>query len=149
MQRCLDCDSSPISQLATRQKQQGWASEFPSPLLIFTLPDSQPLPAVFTLNEPDVNGISPSQAASWYKQNINPLQIKKALPAITSSTNANQGLDWLNQMVSSCGGGCFFDYINLHWYGPNFGEFQSYVEQAHAHFPVRPPHLRFSRFSAR
>ena len=27
MQRCLDCDSSPISQLATRQRQQGWASK--------------------------------------------------------------------------------------------------------------------------
>ncbi|KAI1792727.1 hypothetical protein LXA43DRAFT_1093371 [Ganoderma leucocontextum] len=116
MQRCLDCDSSPISQLAARQTQQGWAT-------------------VFTLNEPDVNGISPSQAAAWYKQNINPLAIKKALPAITSSTSANQGLDWLNQMVSACGGGCSFDYINLHWYGPNFGEFQSYVEQARAHFP--------------
>ncbi|PIL28892.1 hypothetical protein GSI_08938 [Ganoderma sinense ZZ0214-1] len=116
MQRCLDCDSSPISQLAARQKQQGWAT-------------------VFTLNEPDVNGISPSQAASWYKQNINPLQIKKALPAITSSASANQGLDWLNQMVNACGGGCYFDYINLHWYGPSFAEFQSHVEQAHAHFP--------------
>ena len=26
MQRCLDCDSSPIGQLAARQKDQGWAS---------------------------------------------------------------------------------------------------------------------------
>ena len=32
MQRCLDCDSSPISQLATRQQQQGWASECNHPL---------------------------------------------------------------------------------------------------------------------
>ena len=42
-------------------------------------------------------------------------------------------------MVNACGGGCFFDYINLHWYGPSFAEFQSHVEQAHAHYPVRPP----------
>ena len=48
-----------------------------------------------------MNGISPSQAASWYKQNINSLQIKKALPAITSSSSANQGLDWLNQMAAA------------------------------------------------
>ncbi|PIL28894.1 hypothetical protein GSI_08940 [Ganoderma sinense ZZ0214-1] len=116
MQRCLDCDSSPISQLAARQQQQGWAT-------------------VFSLNEPDINGISPTQAASWYKQYINPLAIKKALPAITSSQSSGQGLDWLQQMVNACGGGCYFDYINLHWYGSSFGEFQSYVEQAHATFP--------------
>jgi hypothetical protein len=28
---------------------------------------------VFTLNEPDINGISASEAASWYIQYINPL----------------------------------------------------------------------------
>ncbi|KAI1792744.1 hypothetical protein LXA43DRAFT_313362 [Ganoderma leucocontextum] len=115
MQRCLDCDSSPINQLAARQKQQKWTT-------------------VFTLNEPDASGISPSQAASWYKQNINPLPIKRALPAITSSANPGQGLDWLQQMVTACGG-CSFDYINLHWYGPDFPTFQKYVEQAHAKFP--------------
>lgn len=29
--------------------------------------------AVFSLNEPDVNSISPSDAASWYQEYINPL----------------------------------------------------------------------------
>ncbi|EJF56989.1 hypothetical protein BD309DRAFT_957986 [Dichomitus squalens] len=116
MQRCLDCDSSPIAQLATRQKQQGWAT-------------------VFTLNEPDVNGISPSQAASWYQQYVNPLAIKKALPAVTSSTSAGQGLDWVQQMINACAGNCYYDYINLHWYGHSFSEFQSYIQQAHSKFP--------------
>ena len=32
--------------------------------------------------------------------------IKKALPAITSSTNPGQGLDWLQQMVDACAGQC-------------------------------------------
>lgn len=54
MQRCLDCDSSPIAQLATRQQQLGFST-------------------LFTLNEPDINGITPQQAADWYKQNINPI----------------------------------------------------------------------------
>ena len=54
MQRCTDCSSSPISQLAARQQQLGFAT-------------------IFTLNEPDQNGISPGDAATWYKQNINPL----------------------------------------------------------------------------
>lgn len=121
MQRCMDCQSSPIGELQTRFHQQGWAT-------------------VFSLNEPDqpdANGnvISPGTAADWYKQNINPLAIKKALPAISSSTNAGQGLDWLHQFVNACGGGCFADYINLHWYGPDFATFQSYVTNAHNQFP--------------
>ncbi|KAJ7685673.1 hypothetical protein DFH06DRAFT_967974 [Mycena polygramma] len=116
MQRCTDCDSSPISQLAARQKQIGFTT-------------------VFTLNEPDQNGISPQQAASWYIQNINPLAIKKALPAVSSSQNAGQGLDWVQQMVSACAGQCFYDYINIHWYGQTFAQFQSFVQDAHSRFP--------------
>jgi len=116
MQRCLDCASSPISQLATRQKAQGWTT-------------------VFTLNEPDINGITPPQAAAWYKQNVNPLAIQKALPAVTSSADPNQGLGWLQQMVTACAGGCFFDYINLHHYGASFAEFQAHVQNAQKLFP--------------
>ena len=134
MQLSTDCPSSPISQLAARQKQQKWTSKS-STSLSFSVCLRNPT-AVFTLNEPDTNGISPSQAATWYKQNIQPLPIKRALPAITSSTNAGQGLDWLQQMVKACAG-CTFDYINLHWYGPDFPTFQKYVEQARSKFPVR------------
>ncbi|KAJ7070048.1 hypothetical protein C8F01DRAFT_541924 [Mycena amicta] len=116
MQRCLDCDSSPIAQLQARQKQLGFST-------------------LFTLNEPDINGISPQTAAAWYIQNINPLAIKKALPAITSSTNPGQGLDWLQQFVAACAGQCFFDYINLHHYGPNLQAFTDFVNKAHGQFP--------------
>ncbi|CUA76335.1 hypothetical protein RSOLAG22IIIB_06215 [Rhizoctonia solani] len=91
-QRCMDCESSPISQLKTRADQQGWNT-------------------VLTLNEPDINYISPETAANWYIQHINPLQIKKAIPS------------------------CYFDYVNLHWYGHNFDEFKSHVENAHSRFP--------------
>lgn len=96
---------------------------------------------MFTLNEPDINGISPAQAASWYKQHINSLPTKKALPAITSSGSKNQGLDWLSQMVKSCNGGCKYDYINIHWYGKSFAEFKNHVNTVHKKFPVRrsPP----------
>ena len=116
MQRCLDCASSPVADLASRQAAQGWAT-------------------VFSLNEPDINGISPSQAAAFHEQYINPLvvilslsmithvlrsilqAIKKAFPAVTSSGSAGQGLDWLSQMISACAGNCYADYVNLHWYG--------------------------------
>jgi 3-deoxy-D-manno-octulosonic acid (KDO) 8-phosphate synthase len=39
--------------------------------------------------------------------------IKKALPAVTSSTDAGKGLNWVQQMVNACNGGCHFDYINI------------------------------------
>lgn len=71
MQRCLDCSSSPIADLASRHAAQGWASKYLISTeleLLVTLNA-----AVFTLNEPDINGITPSQAASWYIEYINPL----------------------------------------------------------------------------
>ncbi|KAI5889725.1 uncharacterized protein SCHCODRAFT_01158444 [Schizophyllum commune H4-8] len=116
MQGCWDCSSSPVGELAARQKAQGWAT-------------------VFSLNEPDLNGISAASAADWYKQHINPLAIKKAFPAVTSSTNSGMGLDWLQNFLNSCGGGCYGDYINLHWYGNDFSGFQSHVTNAHNRFP--------------
>ncbi|KAK0209069.1 hypothetical protein DFS33DRAFT_1380552 [Desarmillaria ectypa] len=116
MQRCIDCDSSPIAELSFRHTAQGWAT-------------------VFTLNEPDISGISASDAAAWYITYINPLSIKKAFPAVTSSTSSGQGLDWLAQMISACAGQCYADYINLHWYGSSFSDFQSYIEKAHGKFP--------------
>ncbi|KAF8309266.1 endo-beta-1,3-glucanase [Clavulina sp. PMI_390] len=115
MQATKDSSSSPVAQLASRQAAQGWAT-------------------VFSLNEPDINGISPSDAASWYKQYINPLAIKKALPAVTNSANAGQGLDWLQQMINACGSTCYADYVNLHWYGTSFSDFQAHVTQAHNQF---------------
>jgi len=116
MQGTLDSSSSPVAQLAARQKAQGWAT-------------------VFSLNEPDINGISPATAASWYKQYINPLAIKKALPAVTNSASAGQGLSWLSEMITACGSTCYADYVNLHWYGTTFADFQAHVVQAHNQFP--------------
>jgi hypothetical protein len=112
MQRCLDCQSSPVGQLAQRQREQGWST-------------------VFTLNEPDINGINPWTAAEWYVQWVNPLAIKKAFPAVTSGAG---GLNWLSDFLNACGGRCYGDYVNLHWYGYSFGEFQSYIRGAHDRF---------------
>ncbi|KAF7973692.1 hypothetical protein HWV62_14694 [Athelia sp. TMB] len=117
MQRCLDCSSSPIADLASRQAAQGWAT-------------------VFTLNEPDINGITPAQAASWYIEYVNPLAIKKAFPAVTNSAAAGEGLSWLASMIADCAGACYVDYVNLHWYGSSFADFQSHVEAAHSQFPA-------------
>ncbi|KAG9093063.1 hypothetical protein FRC07_011539 [Ceratobasidium sp. 392] len=112
----MDSASSPIGQLKTRAAQQGWNT-------------------VFSLNEPDLNGISPATAANWYIQYINPLPIKKAIPAVSSSQNAGQGLDWTAKFIAACAGKCSYDYINIHWYGNNFAQFQSHVQNAHNKFP--------------
>ncbi|KAG8684156.1 hypothetical protein FRC08_013851 [Ceratobasidium sp. 394] len=113
-QRCMDCDSSPIAQLPDRAV--GWDT-------------------ILTLNEPDITGTLPADAAAWYIQHINPLNLKKATPAVTSSQSPGQGLDWLTQFISACAGNCYIDYINLHWYGTLFTDFQAQVERAHAQFP--------------
>ncbi|KAG8771923.1 hypothetical protein FRC12_003344 [Ceratobasidium sp. 428] len=115
-QRCMDCDSSPIAQLPQRAAEQGWNT-------------------LLTLNEPDIMGTLPGDAAAWYIQHINPIDIKKATPAITSSQSPNQGLDWLSQFISACSGNCYIDYINIHWYGAFFAEFQAHIEQVHTQFP--------------
>ncbi|QRW18084.1 glycoside hydrolase family 128 protein [Rhizoctonia solani] len=116
MQRCMDCESSPIAQLQTRAAQQGWNT-------------------VLTLNEPDINNITPATAAAWYIQYINPLPIKKAIPSVTSSNLPGQGLQWAAQFISACAGRCFYDYVNVHWYGGSFADFKGFIEQAHTMFP--------------
>ncbi|QRV95003.1 glycoside hydrolase family 128 protein [Ceratobasidium sp. AG-Ba] len=98
-QATMDSSSSPISQLKTRAAQQGWNT-------------------VFSLNEPDLNGISPSTAANWYIHQ-----------------NSGQGLDWTAKFISACAGRCYFDYVNIHWYGSTFAQFKSHVQDAHNRFP--------------
>ncbi|QRV73077.1 glycoside hydrolase family 128 protein [Ceratobasidium sp. AG-Ba] len=115
-QSVLDSSSSPVAQLKTRAAQQGWNT-------------------VFSLNEPDLNGISPTTAANWYIKWINPLNITAATPAVSSNQNTGQGLDWTANFISACNGKCKFDYINLHWYGSTFAQFQTYVQNAHNRFP--------------
>lgn len=110
-QATMDSASSPIGQLATRAAQQGWNT-------------------VFSLNEPDLSGISPSTAANWYIQYINPLAIstcflyliipqhnnvpylssEKAIPSVSSSGAAGQGLDWAAAFISACGGRVSFRF---------------------------------------
>jgi hypothetical protein len=95
--------------------------------------------AVLAFNEPDLccatcgsTCISPSNAASAYRQWIQPLQDKLDLgaPAVTNAVAPNMGIDWLSQFMSACSS-CTIDYIPIHWYGSAFGadDFQDYIEQ--------------------
>ncbi|KAG9081201.1 hypothetical protein FRC06_005728 [Ceratobasidium sp. 370] len=91
----MDCDSSPIAQLPDRAVEQGWDM-------------------ILTLNEPDITGTLPTDAAAWYIQHINPLNLKKAAPAVTSSKGPGQGLDWLAQFISACAGNASFSPLQCH-----------------------------------
>ncbi|KAI0406300.1 glycosyl hydrolase catalytic core-domain-containing protein [Xylaria palmicola] len=79
--------------------------------------------ALLGFNEPDIASqanMSPQDAAAGHIKLMNPYagQARLSAPAISSSQNANQGIDWLKQFFSACNGQCKFDFCSAHWYGP-------------------------------
>ncbi|KAH8167038.1 hypothetical protein CIB48_g1253 [Xylaria polymorpha] len=67
--------------------------------------------ALLSFNEPDIASqanMSPQDAANGHIQWMNPYagQARIGTPAISSSENANQGIDWLKQFFSACNGQC-------------------------------------------
>ncbi|CAJ2511566.1 Uu.00g071910.m01.CDS01 [Anthostomella pinea] len=78
---------------------------------------------LLSFNEPDNAGqanMSPADAATGHINFMNKYASKARIssPAITSSNNANQGIDWLNQFFKACDGKCQVDFCTAHWYGP-------------------------------
>ncbi|RYP63601.1 hypothetical protein DL771_009209 [Monosporascus sp. 5C6A] len=95
---------------------------------------------LFSFNEPDhasQANMSPEYAAVKHQEWMNPFADKARIgaPAITSSWEKNQGLDWLNQFFKACDGKCQFDFCNAHWYGPGGDEganlFLEHVRNVH------------------
>ncbi|KAI1167188.1 glycosyl hydrolase catalytic core-domain-containing protein [Nemania serpens] len=79
--------------------------------------------ALLGFNEPDIASqanMSPQDAAAGHIKFMNPYagQARISTPAISSSENANQGVDWLKQFFNACNGQCQFDFCAAHWYGP-------------------------------
>ncbi|KAI0113735.1 glycosyl hydrolase catalytic core-domain-containing protein [Nemania sp. FL0031] len=79
--------------------------------------------ALLSFNEPDIASqanMSPAAAAAAHIQWMNPYagQARISTPAISSSENSGQGLDWLKQFFAACNGQCKFDFCAAHWYGP-------------------------------
>ncbi|KAI0378261.1 glycoside hydrolase family 128 protein [Hypomontagnella monticulosa] len=78
---------------------------------------------LLSFNEPDIASqanMSPQSAASGHIQYMNKYAGKARIsaPAISSSQNAGQGIDWLNQFFTACDGKCQVDFCAAHWYGP-------------------------------
>ena len=89
---------------------------------------------IMGFNEPDMTSqanMSPSQAASFYKNFITPYSGRAKLisPAVTSSTTAGLGLSWFQEFISDCSS-CGITGLAVHWYGNTVDEFKSFVTQA-------------------
>lgn len=78
---------------------------------------------MLSFNEPDnsaQSNLSPSEAAAAHQQYMNPFSGKAQIcsPAITNSQSPGEGVDWLEQWIDACDGGCVFDMCCMHWYSP-------------------------------
>ena len=89
---------------------------------------------ILGFNEPDMTSqanLSPSVAAGYYMKYITPYQrdFKLISPAVTSSTSAGMGLQWLDSFMTACAL-CGISGIAVHWYGDSADDFKSFVEEA-------------------
>ncbi|KAF8601683.1 hypothetical protein BDV93DRAFT_558279 [Ceratobasidium sp. AG-I] len=74
--------------------------------------------AVSSLNEPDQSEITPGNAANWNIQSISPLATKSCSFCFVQRERR-----------------CYFNCVNIHWYGNSFAAFQSHVQHARNRFP--------------
>ncbi|KUI63217.1 hypothetical protein VP1G_10353 [Cytospora mali] len=98
-----------------------------------------------SFNEPDNAGqanMDPATAASAFIQYMNPYagSVSLGSPAITNSGTDGEGVSWLKEWVSSCGGSCAYSFCAAHWYSPadssDFLNFVSDVYEACGNKPV-------------
>ncbi|KAL0581157.1 hypothetical protein V5O48_000847 [Marasmius crinis-equi] len=101
---------------------------------------SQGAKVALTFNEPDLgsqSNLSPGDAATLWRQYIQPLKalgVKLGAPAVT---NGPGGRPWLSQFLGNCTQ-CQIDFIPFHWYGDGLGSFYDYVWQMHGQFAEYP-----------
>ncbi|KAI5862333.1 glycosyl hydrolase catalytic core-domain-containing protein [Durotheca rogersii] len=97
--------------------------------------------SLLSFNEPDIvsqANMSPADAAAGHIQFMNKYagRARISAPAVSSSQNQGQGLDWLSQFFTACNGQCQVDFCAAHWYGPG-GEdgaslFLDHIKDAYA-----------------
>ncbi|QRW10451.1 glycoside hydrolase family 128 protein [Ceratobasidium sp. AG-Ba] len=105
-----------------------------------SLVKAQGAKTILTFNEPDFatqSNITATDAASLWKQYIQPLHssgIRLGAPAVT---NALSGRQWLSDFLKACTG-CTIDFVPIHWYGSGVGAFYDYIWAIHGEFPSYP-----------
>jgi hypothetical protein len=112
-------------------------------------------------NEPDLPEakggyyISPYNASVLWKTYIQPMKTRCNMslgaPAVTSSTTAGMGIDWLQQFFNNCTAPeCSFDFLPIHWYGTSLKNFQKHVANVHqlfSNYPLWITEWQFTGFS--
>ncbi|KAI0698125.1 glycosyl hydrolase catalytic core-domain-containing protein [Cytidiella melzeri] len=97
--------------------------------------DSYSVKAVLAFNEPNEMGqsnLSPEDAASMWKQYLEPLRSSKNVRLGSPAPSSNpDGVTWIQDFLNACEGGCTVDFIALHYYDVNATEFQSYITNYH------------------
>lgn len=94
---------------------------------------------VLGFNEPDQDGMSASEAVSYYQNQITPLRKSGAIGSLGTPgiTNGASGLPWLESFMAQCSD-CEIDFLQVHFYGPDLSMFQSQMEAIHAALPSYP-----------
>lgn len=79
---------------------------------------------VLSFNEPDhalQASMDAATAAAVHAQHMDPSRVRAKIgsPAVTSSTEAGKGLEWLTEFLRICRvtPGCQVDFCAVHWYG--------------------------------
>ncbi|KAI1825709.1 glycosyl hydrolase catalytic core-domain-containing protein [Xylaria intraflava] len=118
----------------------GWATDVKEAI-------SKGADALLGFNEPDIAAqanLSPQAAASAHIQWMNPYEGKARIssPAISSSENANQGIDWLKKFFTACDKKCKVDFCVAHWYGPGgtsgANQFLQHLKDVHSACDNKP-----------
>jgi hypothetical protein len=106
---------------------------------------------LLSFNEPDLDSqsnMTPQLAAQKHIELMNPFasSAKIGSPAITNSGAAGQGIDWMKQFFSACGGSCAVDFIAIHIYGVDTNVFLQHLRDVNAAFnkPVWITEFAFS-----
>ena len=70
---------------------------------------------LLAFNEPDINNLSPADAATAYQNYMQPYagQFQLGAPAVTNG-GAPTGLTWLDQFLGNCTS-CRIDFVPIHW----------------------------------
>ena len=95
---------------------------------------------LLAFNEPDINNLSPQDAATAWKTFMEPHRgtYQLGAPAVTNGGGAT-GLAWLQSFLNACSG-CTLAFVPLHWYNnyDQVADFANHVQQAHSVAGNRP-----------
>ncbi|EJT97606.1 hypothetical protein DACRYDRAFT_24986 [Dacryopinax primogenitus] len=88
-------------------------------------------------NEPNESGqsnIDPNSAVPYWRNNMQWLKDQHGYRLGSAATSSNpNGMDWTNTFMSACPD-CTIDFMCLHYYGTDAGDFQTYVNLWHTTF---------------